>query len=318
MDNKKTNVKTNPENEQSFKVSGLDKKKISLLKKGKLPLSIMGGLLAGVGIQTAFSSFNSSEEIDETTTEIDETEEGQNSDAGEESSEVFEFEAPTTIEFSDSVSDDMSFGDAFRAARQDMGPGGFFNWRGNSYHTLTKEEWDALSESERSDYLDQIRDNTNFEDGSYNKVEPDQDNDPSQDDMTDDDSENDSEENKESDENQDEKDSNKEESSDNDDKTIPEEADEFAELDELIDEDELLADLNNENATEEAEGIEGGISDNELIEEDNVEGDELIEDDSDLLDDLNQENDIEYDNDWGDDLVQGSDDVNLDDVDLDI
>ena len=33
---------------------------------------------------------------------------------------------------------------------------------------------------------------------------------------------------------------------------------------------------------------------------------------------LNQENDIEYDNDWGDDLVQGSDDVNLDDVDLDI
>jgi hypothetical protein len=36
--------------------------------------------------------------------------------------------------------DDMSFGEAFRAARKEKGTGGTFTWKGKSYSTNTKEE----------------------------------------------------------------------------------------------------------------------------------------------------------------------------------
>jgi len=43
----------------------------------------------------------------------------------------------------DAVSDEMSFGDAFSAARAELGQGGVFEWRGNLYATDTIEEWNA-------------------------------------------------------------------------------------------------------------------------------------------------------------------------------
>lgn len=43
----------------------------------------------------------------------------------------------------DSVSDDMTFSDAFAAARAELGPGGVFEWHGNLYTTDTVEEWNA-------------------------------------------------------------------------------------------------------------------------------------------------------------------------------
>lgn len=44
--------------------------------------------------------------------------------------------------------EDMSFGEAFAAAREDLGPGETFEWHGNVYSTYTAEEWNAAHPSE--------------------------------------------------------------------------------------------------------------------------------------------------------------------------
>ena len=50
-----------------------------------------------------------------------------------------------------SVDDEMSFEEAFAAARADLGPGGVFAWRGNMYNTYTSEEWESLQEQSQED-----------------------------------------------------------------------------------------------------------------------------------------------------------------------
>lgn len=44
--------------------------------------------------------------------------------------------------------EELSFGEAFAAAREDLGPGETFEWHGNVYSTYTAEEWDAAHPSE--------------------------------------------------------------------------------------------------------------------------------------------------------------------------
>lgn len=50
------------------------------------------------------------------------------------------------------TSDSMTFEDAFKTARQEVGPGGYFEWHGHFYNTYYKEEWNALSTQERQEY----------------------------------------------------------------------------------------------------------------------------------------------------------------------
>ncbi len=50
------------------------------------------------------------------------------------------------------VNDDMSFGEAFAAARAEVGPGGCFEWHGNVYSTHTAEEWNSMTPAERADF----------------------------------------------------------------------------------------------------------------------------------------------------------------------
>lgn len=50
------------------------------------------------------------------------------------------------------VNDDMSFNEAFSAARAEMGPGGLFCWRGNVYGTYTATEWDAMTNAEKNQF----------------------------------------------------------------------------------------------------------------------------------------------------------------------
>ena len=54
------------------------------------------------------------------------------------------------------VSDDMSFGEAYAAARGQVGPGGVFEWRGNVYNTYNAEEWDAMSPEDRAEFADRL------------------------------------------------------------------------------------------------------------------------------------------------------------------
>lgn len=56
------------------------------------------------------------------------------------------------IALAENVSDEMSFGEAFAAAREEVGPGGAFVWRGNIYNTFTAEEWDALSDEQIAEF----------------------------------------------------------------------------------------------------------------------------------------------------------------------
>ncbi|WP_288319165.1 hypothetical protein [Xylanibacter caecicola] len=48
-----------------------------------------------------------------------------------------------------SVNDDMSFGEAFEAARQEVGAGGSFVWHGNVYTTFHADEWATMSHDEQ-------------------------------------------------------------------------------------------------------------------------------------------------------------------------
>ncbi len=52
------------------------------------------------------------------------------------------------------VDDDMSFSQAFAAARAEVGPGGAFEWHGQIYGTYTAEEWDNMSAAERNEFND--------------------------------------------------------------------------------------------------------------------------------------------------------------------
>jgi hypothetical protein len=60
--------------------------------------------------------------------------------------------ADDTVPVATSVTDDMSFGEAFSAARAEVGPGGAFEWHGNVYGTYTAEEWNAMTPEEHQAY----------------------------------------------------------------------------------------------------------------------------------------------------------------------
>lgn len=58
------------------------------------------------------------------------------------------------IQVATSVNDDMSFGEAFAAARAEVGPGGCFEWHGNLYGTYTADEWNNMTAEQRAEYGD--------------------------------------------------------------------------------------------------------------------------------------------------------------------
>lgn len=55
------------------------------------------------------------------------------------------------------VNDDMSFGEAFAAARAEVGPGGVFHWHGGIYNTYTADEWNAMSIEQKHDFAQQVK-----------------------------------------------------------------------------------------------------------------------------------------------------------------
>lgn len=55
------------------------------------------------------------------------------------------------------VNDDMSFGEAFAAARAEVGPGGVFRWHGGIYNTYTVDEWNAMSVDQKHVFAQQVK-----------------------------------------------------------------------------------------------------------------------------------------------------------------
>ena len=61
--------------------------------------------------------------------------------------------------------DDLSFDEAFAAARAEVGPGGVFHWHGGVYGTFYAEEWSAMSEDERMTFYQATQDEILESDG---------------------------------------------------------------------------------------------------------------------------------------------------------
>ena len=60
--------------------------------------------------------------------------------------------ADGNISVASGVNDEMSFSEAFAAARSEVGAGGAFEWRGNVYGTYYAEEWNSMSPAEKADF----------------------------------------------------------------------------------------------------------------------------------------------------------------------
>jgi hypothetical protein len=52
---------------------------------------------------------------------------------------------------------DISFGEAFKVAREEVGPGGWFIWKEKVFNTYYKEEWENLSSEDRIEYLASLK-----------------------------------------------------------------------------------------------------------------------------------------------------------------
>lgn len=57
-----------------------------------------------------------------------------------------------TAPMAHNVNDEMSFSEAFAAARAEVGPGGVFEWHGQLYGTYYATEWDHMSQDEKDAY----------------------------------------------------------------------------------------------------------------------------------------------------------------------
>ncbi len=55
-----------------------------------------------------------------------------------------------SLQMATSVNDDMTFAEAFKAARAEVHAGGVFEWHGQVYGTYYGDEWDALSPADQS------------------------------------------------------------------------------------------------------------------------------------------------------------------------
>ena len=73
-------------------------------------------------------------------------------DAEEEGSETHPEWTDGEVPVASSVSDDMSFSEAFTAARTEVGSGGVFEWHGNIYSTFTEDEWNGMTAEQRDEY----------------------------------------------------------------------------------------------------------------------------------------------------------------------
>lgn len=65
------------------------------------------------------------------------------------------------------VNDDMSFNEAFAAARHEVGPGGLFEWHGQVYGTYYETEWNAMSQAEHDQYWADVNHTTVPSDTNY-------------------------------------------------------------------------------------------------------------------------------------------------------
>lgn len=161
-------IRTNSNKQSSFVLKGVHPKQMEAIKTGRMPLGVFIGLLGGSAGTMGFGYVH-----DQLAT-MEEPEDDSDFEDGEivDDSESCDYEVPTTVEFSEKVSDDMSFGEAYATAREEMGQGGFFQWKGQYYHTYSKEEWDSFTDDDKTEFFEMFRQNSDFENAEERDPDP--------------------------------------------------------------------------------------------------------------------------------------------------
>lgn len=115
----------------------------------QVTLGGVSGILMGAGLlyagQVAAKELDTEEEPEAEKPEVQAPEAGETSHTLENGLQVA------------AVSDEMSFGEAFAAARAEVGPGGVFHWHGGIYNTYTADEWNAMTVEQKHDFAQQVQ-----------------------------------------------------------------------------------------------------------------------------------------------------------------
>lgn len=140
LGNAESSIKENPE-------AGLQDENTATEKSGtgkKAAATAAAGLAVGVAA-TALTAADIADESDIVYIDID--------DDGD----LIERHGSKEAPMSDAVDEEMTFGEAFAAARADVGPGGTFLWHGGVYGTFDAQEWNEMTPAEQVDWQNSIQ-----------------------------------------------------------------------------------------------------------------------------------------------------------------
>lgn len=119
-------------------------------KKENIVAAGFTGAFAGAGAAVVIGTLTN----EANAAELPEAEENVIATENEETPKETPVWAVGDIEVANTVNDDMSFSEAFAAAREEVGPGGAFQWHGSVYGTYTAGEWNEMSVGERAEFND--------------------------------------------------------------------------------------------------------------------------------------------------------------------
>ena len=135
-------------------IKGLSKRQKDLLMSGGV---ISTGIGIGAGLFSLYSinepNVIPGEGIDpqESVNTVEKYSEGSPEDYSEEMTFL------STKPIANIDQNDVSFNEAFKVARNEVGPGGWFVWQDKVFNTYYKEEWEKLSLDEKTDYAASLK-----------------------------------------------------------------------------------------------------------------------------------------------------------------
>lgn len=151
FENEETEMSSNAQQETGKMMNETEDEPVESNKKPFMKKAAAGlGLGVFMGVSAAYASV---EETDEGSI-IYENIEGESKLDAESQGEISLSDGEVSV--ASSVSDEMSFSEAFAAAREEVGPGGVFEWNGNVYNTYYAEEWDNMSDEEREEFASHL------------------------------------------------------------------------------------------------------------------------------------------------------------------
>lgn len=142
------------DNEETLLNNGQSPQKEQPAKKSNSWKSVTIGGISGILLGGASTFFTSSSSA---ANDSDAPSHGSQSTTSHEATPISP-DSPISVEGLPiaTVSDDMSFSEAFAAARQEVGPGGVFEWHGGVYGTYYANEWNDMTPEQRADFGNHI------------------------------------------------------------------------------------------------------------------------------------------------------------------